>query len=176
MSTRDEDELWRSIVENYGDRAVLDEGPDLEPPSQHAPEGGTETPSRSPLMPGPEPAGPPAASEPREGFVPFTGPTAGPEDDVEAMSSSEAAEAAGVEEPRFVPPTPPLPEMDRLRWAAWIAVLGSPTAFVVSAIADVRLNGLFAAVLALLFMGGFGWLVAHMPRDPGDPWDDGARV
>ena len=26
------------------------------------------------------------------------------------------------------------------------------------------------------FVGGFGYLVRHMPRSPRDPWDDGSRI
>lgn len=74
------------------------------------------------------------------------------------------------------PPPPPLdrPPADRL--AAWLGVLGSPILLVVSIVAGISLPTWAVLLLAGAFVGGFGYLVARMPRSPRDPWDDGARV
>lgn len=183
MTTRDEDELWKAIVENYGDRAVLDEpttadqssGETSGPGEQSVDETGpvAEGPSRSPLFPGPEPVGlfgPARAAGP---FVPQDSDTDGPPT-VGAPSTDDTDVEDDVH--RFVAPDPPLPTMEPRRWLAWLAVLGAPVVFVVSAFFNVPLSGLVAAALTLAFVGGFLWLVASMPREPGDPWDDGARV
>lgn len=186
MTTRDEDELWKRIVENYGDRAVLDDEPTAEQSSGEkrgrgaqnlATPGVDETgplpegPSRSPLLPGPEPLGqfvPPPAPGP---FVPHDMDAPASEGLDDASSTDPVDDVHG-----FVAPDPPLPTMEPRRWLAWLAVLGAPVAFVLSAFLNITLNGLVAAALALVFVGGFLWLVASMPREPGDPWDDGARV
>jgi hypothetical protein len=60
VTERDEDELWRSIVANYGDRAEI---LDAEPPAPPAP-----PPAPLPTPPGPATA--PVAEDPPERFVP----------------------------------------------------------------------------------------------------------
>ena len=68
MSTeRSEDEAWRSIVDNYGERAALDEpAPQpADPPEQPSPAAET-----------PDPADPDAWDEPEERFVPPVPPRA----------------------------------------------------------------------------------------------------
>ena len=59
MTSRDDDETWRSIIENYGERATLDEPePEPEPDAEPAPERGehAETTTYSvPAPPRPEP-------------------------------------------------------------------------------------------------------------------------
>lgn len=183
MTTRDEDELWQAIVENYGDRAVLDEEPTADHSSGEKSGPGTQTvnetgpvaegPSRSPLFPGPEPVGPFGPARAAGPFVPH-------ESDSHGQSAAEvpSTDDADAEDDlhRFVAPDPPLPTMEPRRWLAWLAVLGAPVAFVLSAFFNVTLSGLVATALTLAFVGGFLWLVASMPREPGDPWDDGARV
>src|SRR5690606_5679567 len=91
---------------------------------------------------------------PRPTSTPFTGsterhpeadegPDAPPDQDVDELLDDEH---------RFVAPVPPLPRMDRNRWIAWLAVLGSPTAFVLAAILNQNLSGFVALVLALAFV------------------------
>lgn len=129
---RDEDELWRSIVDNYGDRAEL--APDDLPPAE---------PSSAPLAP-------------------------------------QAAGAMGDDEPdpeAFVAPDPPpvpLPRGPRL--AAWVGVLVAPMVLLVAALGLLPIPGLIGLAMVVWFVGGFGYLVATMPRGPRDPGDDGAVV
>jgi hypothetical protein len=124
-----EDEAWRAIVENYGDRAELD--PDEVPP--------------------PVPTPPPLEAR------------------VELGASDD--------EDRFVPPEPPpLPTVPRDRMLAWVGLFGSPTVLLVALVLGVHLPTLVAYLLIGGFIGGFLYLVVHMPRGPHDPWDDGARI
>jgi hypothetical protein len=82
---------------------------------------------------------------------------------------------------RFVPPEPgPLPRVSPDRLVAWIGVLGAPVAtivlFVIHATTGLYIPGWAITVLVVAFLAGFGYLVLHMPREPRDPWDDGARL
>lgn len=172
VSTRDEDEAWRAIVENYGERPVLDADDARIDPSAR-----DEQPSGPAFGPQPRPEAtnesrpdprPESRPEPRPEFRPFAG-----------LPSEEPAELAPERadaEDTFVPPVPDLPHMERRRLIAWLAVLGAPAAFVLGAVADVTVTGTVAAVLALIFVAAIAWLVISMPREPRDPWDDGARV
>ena len=40
----------------------------------------------------------------------------------------------------------------------------------------IPLPAIVAWLLVGAFLGGFGYLVAQMPRGPRDPFDDGARL
>jgi hypothetical protein len=131
---RDEDEVWRSIVDNYGDRA------ELEPEDLSAPE--------------PEP---PADLFARD-LIP---------EDADDPAEPEA----------FVPPEPPpapLPRGPRL--AAWAGVLLVPVLMLTAALTRLWLPTFVGVALVAWFVGGFGYLVATMPRGPRDPGDDGAVV
>ena len=87
---------------------------------------------------------------------------------------AELADGADVEE-RFVPPPPPpLPRVPKDRLAAWLGVLVSPVLLLITAIFRVPLPSFAAWLLVCAFLGGFGYLVAQMPRGPRDPYDDGA--
>ena len=122
-----QDQAWRSIVDNYGDRAELEE-PEPEP----APE---------PLLPEQPPA---AYEEDDEGFVP--------------------------------PEPPPLPRLTPPLMAGWAGVLGAPVLLVVCLLAGISLPSWFSLLLVAAFVGGFVFLVATMPREPREPWDDGSRI
>ena len=84
------------------------------------------------------------------------------------------------EEHYVPPPPPPLPRTTPDRLLAWLGVLGAP----VICVGLVVVNWVFnwspptwlVALLIIGFLGGFGYLVSRMSNDPGDPWDDGARV
>lgn len=77
------------------------------------------------------------------------------------------------------------PEPEPLGWhgarsVAWIAVLGSPALALLWTIL-VQATSWSAPtwlgyLLVAAFLGGFGYLVATMPRERDDPWDDGARL
>jgi len=128
---------WRSIVENYGDRAEIEDEP-------------------------------PAGETPRVGSV-FDGPVFNPSYD-EVDRSLEAEQG-------FVAPDPgwqPLPAGPRL--AAWIGLLAGPVFLLVAAVLHVSIPGILVAVLVAGFVGGFGFLVWQMPREPREPWDDGSRI
>lgn len=82
---------------------------------------------------------------------------------------------------RYVPPPPPpLPRTTPDRVLAWLGVLGSPVAAVALLIINWVVGWIpptwLIGLLILAFLGGFGYLVSRMSNDPGDPWDDGARV
>jgi len=133
---RDE-EAWRSIVENFGDRAELDEPMPPEP-----------------VLPDPALAIPVRAV---------------PEDPAGADDVDEGD--------RFVPPDPPLPPRpSRDRQLAWIGLFGAPLLLLVLLLLDVGIPSLLAYALVVGFIGGFGYLVFHLPRNPDDPFDDGARL
>jgi hypothetical protein len=138
----DEEQTWRSIVENYGDR------PDLEPPEPH---------------PAAEPTEPP-----RVGSV-FDGPVFNPTyDEVDRDLEAEHG---------FVAPDPgwqPLPERPRL--LAWIGLLTAPAFLLVAALLHLHLAGWLVMLVVAGFVGGFGYLVWQMPREPREPWDDGSRI
>ena len=129
MPRSNEDEAWRAIVDNYGDRADLD--PDEAPVAEPAPD-------------------------------PFVVPT--------ELSPT-------YDEERFVPPPPPpLPHVPRDRMLAWAGLFGSPTVLLTALVLGIGLPTLVGYALVASFIGGFGYLVAQMPRGPHDPFDDGARI
>lgn len=138
MQPDNDDDAWRAIVDNFGDRAELP--PDPEPSPAARPVEGVDFPLLSDAF-GPEPA---AFVEEDETFVP--------------------------------PPPPPLPVVPRDRMLAWIGLFGSPTLLLLSLILGIHLPGLVGWGLVLGFLGGFGYLVLTMPREPRDPFDDGARL
>lgn len=139
MQREGEDDVWRSIVENFGERAELD--PEDVPP----------------------PVPPPAVARRVE---------------PEAVDEVEDREPTYAEDlDTFVPPEPepfPLPEPDR--GIAWIGVIGSPLLLLVSLVAGLDLPDWVGYLMVAWFVGGFCYLVARMPREPRDPWDDGSRV
>lgn len=127
-----EDAAWREIVDNYGERAEVDDAPQPEPP---------------PL--------PVAAAEPE------------PEPTVVRPADEE----------RFVPPPPPpLPRPAPPRAIAWAGVFGVPVVLLVCLVATLDLPTLLDYALLTWFVGGFGYLVATMSREPREPWDDGSRI
>ena len=139
MSTTGDDDAWRAIVDNYGERPALPpDDPDQAPEEALA-------------------GGPPP-------YRPLDDPDA-------ALARTLGAEG------RFVPPPPPpVPRPDARRAVAWAGVLGAPVLLLVLVVLAVPLPAWLAAAAGAWFVGGFAYLVAQMPRGPGDPWDDGARV
>jgi hypothetical protein len=136
VTGRDDDETWRSIVENYGERPTLPE-PERrpEPPTEHQSEH---------------------------------------QPDARREAGDEAAE---LEEDGYVPPEPPpVPLPERPRLAAWVGLLGAPLLLVVLMLAGATIGSWLLLLLVSAFVGGFGYLVATMSREPRDPWDDGSRI
>jgi hypothetical protein len=81
----------------------------------------------------------------------------------------------GWQEERFVPPPPPpLPRVPKDRLAAWLGVFGSPVLLLLATVLRLPLPTLVPWLLVGAFLGGFGYLIAQMPRGPRDPFDDGA--
>lgn len=141
---RDSDEdAWRAIVENYGDR-VLDDDPVDEPAAE-----------------------PPSEERLERLFRPLPQPE----------ETAARAEEEQLDE-RFVPPPPPpLPRVPRDRLAAWIGLFGSPTILLVCLVLGISMPRWLGYLLVAGFIGGFVYLVVHMPRgEDVDPWDDGARL
>lgn len=147
MTNRDEDALWRSIVENYGERAELDD--DIDPPSAAGATDVGET-----------------TDEPYDVFD---------TDVADPQPSDELSHAD--DEPRFVPPVPPpLPTTTRARRAAWFGLIGAPILFLLTAFTGGTLGGTVALTLVAVFVASLAYLVFTMPQEPRDPWDNGARV
>ena len=156
----DEDAAWAEIVANYGDR----------------PEMGSDTPEAV----GTDEAAP-------------DDPAPGPFDRglfdrsyLDAQLARQARDtpelnsaATWDDEGHFVPPTPPpLPSLEPRRKAAWIGLFGSPLLMLLGIVFGWTYPTWLSFLLVLAFVGGFGYLVATMPRGRGDGWsgDDGAVV
>jgi hypothetical protein len=145
-----EELAWRSIVENYGERAQLDESPS--PPPAEAP------------------VAPPSDGTPFGGR--FGDPSAldgfGVEPDDELTEEAEEG---------FVPPEPPpLPRLAPDRAVAWAGIFGSPVVLLTALILSLAIPAWLGYLLVVAFVGGFVYLVVQMPREPRDPWDDGAQI
>ncbi|HZJ06963.1 MAG TPA: hypothetical protein VFD59_16030, partial [Nocardioidaceae bacterium] len=83
------------------------------------------------------------------------------------------------DEGHFVPPEPPpLPPIDPRRKLAWIGLFGAPVLMLTAVVLGWGYPGWVTATLVTGFVGGFGYLVATMPRRRPDDWsgDDGAVV
>jgi hypothetical protein len=137
VNPRDEDEVWRDIVENYGDAPSVEDAP----------------PAADPVVD----QGPPSfrVTEPDEVHDPAT----------------------WEDEGRFVPPpAPPVSLAEPPRLLAWIGLFGSPAVLLVALVFSWQLPSWLSTLLIGAFIGGFGYLVATMSREPRDPGDDGARI
>ena len=150
--SRDEDLLWRSIVDNYGDRVTLD--PTADEPTGEPPKEPTEEPTATQV--------PAAPSQPEE----------------QPAEARDWLDAYDDPEDHFVPPEPervPTPEPRRL--IAWAGVFGVPVVVLVLVVLQVSLPPWASMLCLAWFVGGFGYLVATMRREPPDnDWDDGARL
>ena len=151
MEPDSEDDLWRSIVEHYGDRVSLD------------PEDSVVDPFVDPVV---DPV-PDFVADPVADFV---------VDPVPAPPDEDAVRRDGDEE-RFVPPPPPpLPRVAPDRLLAWTGVFGTPLVLLTAVVTGIHLPGWLGYLLVGAFVGGFVYLVSRMPRGPRDPADDGARL
>ena len=163
-----DERAWRAIVENYGDRPRLDDETT----------GGAPTDEPTGPAEGTEAAG--SADLPAEGGGSAggasTAPFGGRFGDPRAFAEDEDEPFVGEEE-RFEPPEPPpLPRVSPDRGLAWLGVLGSPVVLLAALIFSISLPSLVGYALVIAFVGGFAYLVYTMPREPRDPWDDGAQV
>lgn len=157
----DDDAAWASIVANFGERATLDEpGPPRPPGSEQHPAG--TDPARL-----------------RRLFEPFDrpAPRAGEGGDPPPRPGDPDADLAKAPDAPFVPPAPPpVPPTTADRRAAWAGVIGAPAVLLVSLLLGLALPTVVALALVAAFIAGFVYLVWKMPREPRDPYDDGARV
>lgn len=142
-----EERAWQAIVDNYGERPELD-----------------------------DPA-PPATPD-----VPFGGRFGDPrvftriDSDYEEDADDPFLGADAEEEGYVPPPPPPVPRTTPDRLAAWIGVFGSPIILLLALIFSITLPTWMAYLMIAGFVGGFLYLVVKMPREPREPWDDGAQV
>lgn len=162
---QNDDEAWRAIVDNYGDRPDLD-GP-VASDSEDEPDGPESAEGA---------AGRDAAGAPSDGLVDarpdeLIGPARHP---LREPGWDELSPAAWEEE-RFVPPpAPPVPSTSTDRLVAWLGIFGSPVILLVTLILGIRLPELISYLLVIAFVGGFVYLVVNMSREPRDPDDNGA--
>ena len=154
--SRPEDEsrtelAWREIVENYGERAVLDDAATPSDESAAAPDADAADASASP-------------AELPEHL----------RDDDEVEQREEAI----AESERFrPPPAPPFPRPRTWqRGLAWAGIFVAPLIALVIGLLSIYVNPLVGWVLVGWFVGGFAYLVFLMPKSPRDPWDDGSRI
>jgi hypothetical protein len=153
----DEEAAWRGIVENYGERPALDEGGP-----------GADTTGLSPFD---------------RSYLDALDAPLRPLGDGLDRPTRRSLESPDQDLPEptdhFVPPEPPpIPRGTPARRLAWAGLLGSPVALLLAVFVHM-LTGwvvptLFTLGVAAAFVGGFSFLVATMPRDRGDDWDDGA--
>ncbi len=149
-----DDEAWRAIVDNYGDRAELDDPPE-DPSGSPGTQGSSES---SGSLHDAEQASSGSFRDRSERDEPAPGTPTGWED-----------------EDRFVPPPPPpLPTTTTDRMVAWVGIFGSPVVLLVALVLGIRLPELISYVLVMGFVGGFLYLVLKMNREPRDPDDNGA--
>lgn len=147
--TRDEDELWQEIVDNYGTRASVDDaaaaGEEPEETEPVDPSPGEHHPQIY-ALPDPEPLDPPELRDWDD-----TG--------------------------RYVPPPPaPIPLAEPPRMLGWLGVFAAPLIALVALVLGHPFRGLLAVLLVAWFIGGFLYLVRTMPDEPREPWDDGSRI
>ena len=141
MNPRDEDEVWRDIVENYGDAPSVEEAP--------------------PVI---DPVIDPVVDQ---GSLSFTVPPPDVDYDPDPWE----------DEGRFVPPpAPPVPLAEPPRLLAWIGLFGSPAVLLIALMFGIQLPSWLSTLMIGAFIGGFGYLVATMNREPRDPGDNGARI
>ena len=153
----DEDAAWAEIVANYGERADLDSNPSV-----------AEEERNDVSKPSGEAA-----------WSPFDRTYLDAQQERARADDESRARVAWDGEEHFVPPTPPpLPRLDPRRKAAWVALFGSPALMLLGVVLGWTYPGWVSFFLVVAFVGGFGYLVATMPRsgDRGWPGDDGAVV
>ena len=132
----DEDAAWRSIMEHYGERAQLNDSTESDS-SGEAAEADTDA-VEKPYRP--------AVLEPR-------------------WREHLNTEATWADEGHFVPPDPPpLPPLEPRRKLAWIGLFGSPLMLLIAVVFGFQYPGWLGFLFVASFIGGFGYLVATMPR------------
>lgn len=150
-----QDAAWQEIVANFGDRVELSED-DLAAEST---------------------AGHDFADDVDQPFEPDRDAY---RDVYREDEAYDDADDDAFDEDGFVAPHPTIPRTSPDRLFAWAGVLGAPALAVVLFVLRATLGwwipGWIVDLLVVAFLAGFGYLVLQMPREPRDPWDDGARL
>lgn len=111
------------------------------------------------------------ADEEPEAVVPSPAPRPEP------VAEDEPEELRPDPDDTFVPPTPPpvpRPPIDRL--LAWFGVFGAPAVLLFFVVTGLSMPRLVGWTLVGWFLVGFGYLIARMPGEPREPWDNGAQL
>ena len=174
LVSRPEDEsrtelAWREIVENYGERAVLDDSVDSSEKSDSTPEAASPDTTSD------------ATPDTTADVTPDPAVSLEPADLPEHLRDDdevERREQAIVEAEQFrPPPAPPFPAPRTWqRGLAWTGIFVAPLIALVIGLLSIYVNPLVGWVLVAWFVGGFAYLVLEMPKSPRDPWDDGSRI
>ncbi|MDQ6686339.1 MAG: hypothetical protein M3Z50_01795 [Actinomycetota bacterium] len=98
------------------------------------------------------------------------------EDEVEILELSTAPEEYDDPEHYQPPPAPPLPRAHGVRLLAWAGLFGVPALVLLALVSGWSVPSWVGLLMMCWFVGGFGYLVATMPKGPPDDWDDGAVV
>lgn len=151
----DEEAAWLEIVANYGERPEMGTEPAVDAPAAEESGPGSSLFDRTYLDGQLQRAEQERDDLDRDGGVPWD------------------------DEGHYVPPPPPpLPALEPRRKAAWIGLFGSPLAMLLGIVFGWSYPDWVSFLLVVGFVGGFGYLVATMPRGRRDDWsgDDGAVV
>lgn len=179
MTTPEEDEAWRLIVDHYDETAVRDSRHPAEEGT--APAGDTEARQDEPCDDEGAPRGDAGqgrgSAEETAGPVDLPAPAHPADEPAGPSHTDEAVEPWTDPDDEFVPPPgPPAPDVPTGRRVAWAAVAGVPVVFFGAALTGRTIPGAVAALLAAALAAAFVYLVVSLPREPRDPWDDGSRV
>ncbi len=180
----DEEAAWRAIIENYGERPRLSEPWSAPPdgPVDVALDGHRDAPATGlgdGPVDGPVDGPPPVAPAPRAAEPPVP-PSVFDRTYLDALDADPSAGPGATagdrqDDDHFVPPPPPpLPRPTPARRLAWLGLLVPPVLMFAAVLFRWTPPGWLAFLLVAAFLGGFGFLVATMPRDRDG--DDGAVV
>ena len=146
-----EDAAWREIVDNYGDRPLLEDVP------ADRPDDPVEQVTDAVADEAPEDRNQLAAVEPE-------------------LRSQPRPAREPVEEHYVPPPPPPVPRAEPPRLLAWLGLFLAPSLVLVALVAQYPVPSWAGLLLMVWFVGGFVYLVASMRSEPRDDDDDGAVV
>ncbi len=150
-----EDAAWREIVDNYGDRPLLEDVPVDRPDD-----------SVEQVTDAVADAGAVARSR-RRTSLPA----------IEPELRAQPRPARGPAEEHYVPPPPPpVPRAEPPRLLAWLGLFLAPSIVLVALVAQYPVPSWAGLLLMVWFVGGFVYLVASMRSEPRDEDDDGAVV
>ncbi len=181
----DEDAAWRDLVARFDAPAAVDQPipwPDREDPDR-------EDPDRA--RPDADPDREPAGGNDRENLDQSEGDTA-PVTLFQTGTSTigtptvsswrtSGQPAPDPDDEHFIPPTPPpLPQLQPLTKAAWLALFGGPAYLLIATAAGWSMPGIAVFCAIAAFVGGVALLVLRLndsdPSSGNDDNDDGAVV